>query len=181
MIKAYFFDGIKTLWDVKDVINFKEFLTKEQSHALCITRRFDDFNIGEKKRDILYHALNNSKFTVYKDTKNALNKLKDDGYKLALVSNTYCITEKRCRESCSDIINLFDVVTFSSEVGLRKPDPEIFLYTLKRLNRIYKEKILPEEIMMIGDEEEHDILPAIKLGMQGKLIDRTKQNLKDII
>jgi len=98
----------------------------------------------------------------------------------------YGITANRIRELFPDFLNMFDVVTLSAEIGLKKPNPEIFLRTLQMLNGYCKlngnhQDILPEEVMMVGDKQDKDVDPAIALGMQAKLIDRNTQNLNDVL
>ncbi len=181
MIKAYFFDWGKTLGDFKDVINFGDVLTKEQEDTLLVTKRFKDFQIENNKKRILHYAIANAQLVIYEDTKNTIKRLKDSGFKLALVSNTYCMTPDRMREFFGEVLSYFDVLTFSSEVGMKKPNHEIFFYTLNRLNSLHGTNILPQEIVMIGDKQESDIIPAKEIGIEARLIDRNKQNLCDII
>lgn len=58
-----------------------------------------------------------------------------------------------------ELIQYINVIQTSDEVGYEKPHPSIFLQA------IYKMKIIPEHIMYIGDNMEHDIIPAIQFGM----------------
>ncbi|MEK6913789.1 MAG: HAD-IA family hydrolase [Nanoarchaeota archaeon] len=180
MIKAYFFDMMKTLMDYKDVVDFKEILTKEQRNKLLIARNLESLELGEYRTRTLHNALDSTRFTIYDDTREILKKLKSENSKLALISNVYCTTNKKVRKLFPEFIGLFDVVTFSSEIGFKKPDLEIFSYTLKKINE-FGEQIISSEVVMIGNSQEEDINPALSLGMQARLIDRTKQNLKDVI
>ncbi|SPD74153.1 conserved hypothetical protein [uncultured Desulfobacterium sp.] len=63
----------------------------------------------------------------------------------------------------------FDVLIISSEIGKRKPHPEIFLSGLKALG------LRPEESIMIGDNLQEDIIGAKKVGM--KTICLTRKNI----
>lgn len=54
----------------------------------------------------------------------------------------------------------FRTVVFSSDVGCKKPDEEIFLTALKRMH------IEPEQALFIGDSLSDDIEPSRRLGMQ---------------
>lgn len=58
------------------------------------------------------------------------------------------------------IKDYFEVIIPSFEVGLKKPQKEIFLLALKEAN------CNPNEAMMIGDRLENDILPAMELGFK---------------
>jgi len=53
----------------------------------------------------------------------------------------------------------FETLTVSEEVGVKKPNPEIFLYALRKANAT------PEESLMIGDEMAVDIDGARAAGM----------------
>jgi HAD superfamily hydrolase (TIGR01549 family) len=181
MIKAYFFDWMKTLGSYEDVINFKENLTPEEFQLLLITKEFSNLNLVGEKKELIYNALHKTKLNLYPDSEETIKELKKRDIKLAILSNAYCITPSLIRDLFPDFLKNFDVVTFSSEVGMRKPDKSIFTLTLNKLNEVVGEEILPEEILMIGDDEKQDIAPALSLGMQAKLIDRTKQTLIDII
>jgi putative hydrolase of the HAD superfamily len=54
---------------------------------------------------------------------------------------------------------LIDVTVCSERVGVRKPDPEIFLLALEALGET------PEQAAMIGDSLPSDIMPAKELGL----------------
>ncbi len=181
-LRAYFFDWMDTLGHYKDMINFKEHLTLEEYSSFYVTKTLDELTnlTGERKEKVLW-GLNNTLLGIFEDSLDVLKKLKEENYKLCLISNTYPITPSRCRESFEEILSYFDVITFSSEIGIKKPDESIFKFTLDKLNELSEEKILPEEIIMIGDNEKYDFIPAIKFGMQARLIDRNKQSLVEVI
>lgn len=61
-------------------------------------------------------------------------------------------------------MHFFRVLTFSDELKIRKPDPEIFLHTLRSLNAS------PSTALHVGDELESDILGAKRCGMQAAWI-----------
>jgi putative hydrolase of the HAD superfamily len=57
-----------------------------------------------------------------------------------------------------EIADLFEVVADSALVGVRKPDPEIFRWTLERFQSS------PATVWMVGDNFDADIRPAASLG-----------------
>jgi epoxide hydrolase-like predicted phosphatase len=57
-------------------------------------------------------------------------------------------------------LHLFEDGIFSSEVGIRKPDPEIYKLALQKAN------VEPKEAVFIDDKEKN-LIPAIGLGMHG--------------
>src|SRR5207247_73295 len=63
----------------------------------------------------------------------------------------------------------FDLVVTSAESGIRKPDPGIFRYALYQLN------IRPEEAIMVGDSERHDIQGGYIAGLRTVLVNRRKR------
>jgi putative hydrolase of the HAD superfamily len=60
----------------------------------------------------------------------------------------------------SGLDRYFKVKTISGAVGLRKPDPRIFVLALKEAGREAK------DCTMVGDRLDTDICPANKLGMK---------------
>jgi len=54
---------------------------------------------------------------------------------------------------------LFDVVVFSADVGLRKPNPRLFRHVLERL------RLLPAEVLYVGDTPLEDVAGARSVGM----------------
>lgn len=93
----------------------------------------------------------------FKKNRALLEKLKSR-YKLGLVSNFYGNVATLCEEA--GFSPFLDVIIDSDEVGLRKPDPEIFRLALDRL----KEK--PRNTAFVGDSFSQDIRPAKSVGMK---------------
>ena len=88
----------------------------------------------------------------------ALLDLLQKRYKLGVIANQKLGTEDRLQNF--GILQNFDLVVSSTEVGLSKPDPAIFQLALE------KENCQPERALMVGDRLDNDIFPAKKLGMQ---------------
>lgn len=177
MEKAYFFDWMNTLGYGEDK---GVSLTPRENKALS-TGKFYKAHISKEYKDKLHYKLSHSRHALYPDSYDMIKGLKEAGYKLAIVSNIYDVTTKRIRKEFKDFLKFFDVITFSAEVGMMKPNSEIFAHTLNKLNKKYKENILPEEIVMIGDSFKNDIEPARNLGMKAKHINRNQEKLEDII
>jgi putative hydrolase of the HAD superfamily len=55
---------------------------------------------------------------------------------------------------------LFNGIIESSVVGIRKPDPAIFLLGVNKL------ALKPEEVLVVGDSNRNDIVPAKSIGCQ---------------
>ena len=77
-------------------------------------------------------------------------------YPMVLVSNFYGNMPIVLREFGLD--GLFDRVIESAVVGIRKPDPQIFLLGVEALG------LSPSEVTVVGDSMSKDILPAKSAG-----------------
>ena len=60
-----------------------------------------------------------------------------------------------------DWTRAFDRIVISSEVGVRKPSPAIFLRALEA------EHLTPDRVLMVGNDERADILGAASAGIAG--------------
>lgn len=96
-----------------------------------------------------------------KNLYDTLKTLKDNGYQLAIISNTPYFKEvnEECLEEAG-IDGLFDEIIFSYDVRIAKPKREIFEYALRLLN------VKGEECIMVGDSLMNDMAPASDLGMK---------------
>lgn len=68
----------------------------------------------------------------------------------------------------------FDQLTWSCELGIAKPDPEIYLYTCEGLG------VTPEDTLFLDDKPEN-VAAAEKLGMKGiqfTTVDRLREELE---
>ncbi len=89
-----------------------------------------------------------------------LEALRERGLRLALVSNAFDPPELLHRDLAElGIAERLDVALFSSEVGRRKPDPEIFQQALDAL------EVDAAAVLFVGDTLASDIVGAAALGM----------------
>lgn len=103
-------------------------------------------------------------FRPFPETVEALQNLKNSGFRLAVISNN---TDDVCKHL--DWFNLrkyFDNITYSQEADAEKPDPAIFRLALKRA------KCTPEETVHVGDSYKKDVIGARRVGIFPILIDR---------
>jgi putative hydrolase of the HAD superfamily len=94
----------------------------------------------------------------YPNLMNTLTQLKDNGIKIALVSNGYGQFQYDNFKALG-ISHLFDEVLISDWEGVRKPDPEIFVRALSKLG------VSPDEAIFVGDHPENDIKASNEVGM----------------
>ncbi len=87
-----------------------------------------------------------------------LQELKQQGFKLAIVSNGGHDTRLKIIEGLN-IAHYFDLIVSSELAGSKKPEPEIFQYVCQQLN------VMPEECLFIGDHPINDIQGARNAGM----------------
>ncbi len=86
-----------------------------------------------------------------------LTELRARGFPLGLIS--MCAPDTPPMWHASPFAGLFDVEVFSSEVGLRKPDPAIYRYAYERLN------VAPAECLYCGDGAYRELTGATEIGM----------------
>jgi len=98
----------------------------------------------EKYREILI-----GKFHPDPDVVEALQILKENGIRLALLSNERVKRVDAYMEK-TDLARFFDTIIVSEKIGVEKPDPRIFREVLNRL------EVRGEETIMFGDNEVAD-------------------------
>jgi putative hydrolase of the HAD superfamily len=91
-----------------------------------------------------------------------LEELKRRGYPVGLIS--MCTPDAPAMWRATELAPLVDVAVFSSEVGLRKPDPAIYLYACERLD------VGPDRCLYCGDGSYGELTGAAGVGMTAYLI-----------
>ena len=100
---------------------------------------------------------------LFDDVVQCLTELRGRGIRLALVSN--CSYQTRAVVDGWRLGSYLDLIVLSCELGSTKPDPEIYLYALKRLGG------RPEETVLVDDNVEF-LDAAARLGVQTRLMCR---------
>lgn len=91
----------------------------------------------------------------------SIKRLRERGFKIALLSNANATFFHRLvYKVYPDFQGLFDEIVISSEVGMVKPNQNIYQYTLKKLQKT------PEEALFI-DDSQANVEAATELGMKG--------------
>lgn len=124
-----------------------------------------------KETKNLWHNCIERDFYMYPEMVNFVKKIKKQGIKTAVLSNTIKPHARAIRRN--DGFKDFDIVVTSCGVKLRKPEPEIYSLTIKRL------RVKPHECIFIDDKNEY-IRPAKKLGMKTILAKNPKQVIHDV-
>lgn len=95
---------------------------------------------------------------LYEDTIDTLEYLKGKNYKLGIIANQKLGLGIRLEEL--GILKYFDLIIASQEVGVSKPNKDIFNIALSKVN------CKPYDCVMIGDRLDNDIVPAKQVGMK---------------
>lgn len=103
-------------------------------------------------------------FVPFEDTRPALASLKEQGYRIGVLSNL-----RRDMQELFRRMNLNPYLDFgitSAEVGAEKPNAPIFLAALERAG------VEPRQAVYVGDQYRSDVLGARAAGLHAVLIDR---------
>lgn len=114
-----------------------------------------DEQLKEKHDEVLRHLYSGVRTTM-EHSRNVLAKIRQQGKPMILVSNFYGNVETVLKEM--EISTLFDAVIESAVVGIRKPDPRIFLLGVDAA------RLPASSIMVVGDSIDKDIIPAKSIG-----------------
>ena len=102
------------------------------------------------------------------DTIATLRKLRQDGFKIGLLSN--CSIEIPIVWPETALTELFDAAIFSSRERIKKPDPGIYQLACERLG------VVPEACFYVADGENFELTAAAKIGMRPVLIRNPSRN-----
>ena len=96
----------------------------------------------------------------------ALQTLRQQGYRLGIVSNTSDDQNVQTLIDRWELRPFFESIVTSAACGIRKPDRRIFQIALDHF------KVSPEQIVMVGDTLTADVLGANQIGMYSVWITR---------
>ena len=90
-----------------------------------------------------------------------LDSLRERGLKTGIVANAWPESGRVLRRDAEElgVAERMDVMVFSTDVGVRKPDPAIFLYALEQLG------VDPIDALFVGDRLDVDVEGAARVGM----------------
>ena len=115
----------------------------------------------------IYHSCEEDEWIPFENTRDTLEKLVLKKIKIALISNhpNHKTIENMLIKH--DLFRFFDVVVTSAKFGKRKPDPNIFFHTLKKMGL----ESHADFVIMCGDEYA-DITGAYRANLKAILLDR---------
>lgn len=121
--------------------------------------------------ELLDHLSSPTGYAPFEDTVATLEKLRDDGYRLGIISNWEAWLPALLE--AVGIKPFFDHIVISGECGFEKPDTGIFTLALDEGG--YR----PDEVVYVGDRPTHDVEPAREVGIRPILLDRANRYLCD--
>jgi len=160
------------LWeDIRDGIIDKEYLRKHRFYDT-----FNHFGVDDEQLSMYFEEhfldkiLNHNE--LVEGAQYILEYLKAKNYTLHIISNGFQeVTERKC--ILSGIDKYFQTITSADAVGVRKPRPEIFEYSLG-LSDATK-----ENSMLIGDDWIADVIGAQNFGMDVIFFDVLNENKQE--
>lgn len=103
---------------------------------------------------------------LYPFVRPTLERLRDMGLRLGLVSNTLNGADYiRTQFAAAGILNLFECTVFSSQHGINKPDPRLFQHVLDTMG------VDAADAWYVGDKPQRDVCGAHAAGMTAVLVE----------
>jgi len=170
-------DKIKEISIKNKFRNFNSWINEIEK---CLGKEITD----EQKKKISEIIKKDEKIELYPETIQTLKKLKKAGYKIAILSNVWQFGLQKIKKQFN---NLVDKQFYSCELGMAKPDKDIFIKACKVFG------IDLQDAIMVGDSYKYDIKGAtnanfgrvfwIKRKKQKKSVKNIKKvkNLKGIL
>ncbi|MFV5264862.1 HAD family hydrolase [Acinetobacter courvalinii] len=120
------------------------------------------FSIDHVTHDMLLASYINdfNKFSCcFKSVESTIIELKEQGYLIGLISNGRTPFQEHNFYALG-LTEFFSSIIISEAVGIRKPDPAIFLLSCQQLD------VHPQDCIFVGDNELADIQGAKTVGMK---------------
>ena len=131
-------------------------------------------DVGDGERcftELWDHFAHPASWSCFDDVKETLSALADAGYRMAIASNFDSRLHAVCDENSA--LRPIEHRFVSSETGFRKPAPEFYSAVISHCGSPAR------EILMVGDDPEHDVAGPKTAGMQAVLLDRRATNAHD--
>lgn len=157
---------------VRDAFHQERRLVEEDpdEYAYLVASRFGlsvPQGAGEAFRKLIENEKNG--LAIFLDVKKQLRALRSMGYKQALLSNTWPFPIPSFLSEDPDeglVLDDFDELVMSYEVGIAKPNPQFYLEAARRCGTH------PGNCMMIGDNPVLDVRASMDVGMRAVHLDR---------
>jgi FMN phosphatase YigB (HAD superfamily) len=111
------------------------------------------------------------RIVINRELADYVSLLREESYKIACLSNGTDEWTLRVIED-HNLLSLFDEIIISGNLGIVKPQPDIYIQTLNKLN------VAPEETIFV-DDRQVNVDAAQKLGISSLLFNNTSAFIKD--
>jgi len=148
-----------------------------ENRSLFYNKIIDKWNLEYNPKELENNWIENfHKFTVPSLKLFEILEYLKHKYVLGIITNGLTYMQKE-KIKALKIKEYFKEILISEDIGIKKPDKEIFLLCCERLN------IIPSEAVYIGDNIEIDIMGAKNAGLNGIWLNKfnIKNNYKMVI
>ena len=157
-----------------------EFRPAREAYRLAVEKILDE-SVGVERWRPAFRAVLGEHARPNPGAVEAIERLADAPVHLGVISDVDEAEGKRLLETFG-VLEHFDSVTTSEEVGRTKPDPAMFETALEKAG------VEPDRAAMIGDRYDHDVAGSADLGMtaigygadDGPATDRQIDDLRDL-
>lgn len=128
-----------------------------------------DFDVYEVQ-DKIDEAIAGLEVEPHRDALEALKVVKDDGYRLGIISNVLLWRSRATRALLAklDVADFFEAQIYADDVGFVKPSVRVFEMAVATLVG----DVIPDVYIHVGDDFYEDFLGAIMSDYQAALVDR---------
>ena len=162
----FFRKSIKTKTEFPTALIFQKVLESlKEENIIDDIDHIDDKTYNNLAK--IYHSCEEEEWEPFENTKETLETLRSKNIKIAIISNHphHQSIENMLKRHAFD--QYFDFIITSAKFGKRKPDPNIFLYTVEKMGL----KEHSNSVLMCGDEYV-DIIGAQRANIQFILLER---------
>lgn len=157
------FDAINPYWE--DMVK-EEYTTEHHLNQIV-----NHFHISRSRLDKLFIKAFKKHFKKDRKMFKLVKKLRKNKYKVAILSDQTRMSYEAYKKFNLD--KLVNTAVWSQKEGIRKPNPEIYKLTAKKL------KTKPENCLFI-DDRDWNLIPAKKIGMKYILFHNYKQLINQL-
>jgi putative hydrolase of the HAD superfamily len=158
-----YFDSIDTF--------YAKSITGEISKKEVLNKIAKNLKISTKKLKKLFISAYKKNFKFNKQLFKQILRFKKKGYKIAILSDQWHLSKEAL--VTKKLIKNFNPILISCDSGMRKPNPKFYRLILKKMN-------LPAKNTIFIDNQEWNIKPAKKIGMNTILFKNNKQAFKQL-
>lgn len=131
-----------------------------------------ELGIADEDGSLAEHLMTGFKraewWSAYDDVIPTLETLKEAGFRVSTIANARHLIMGRLHHT--GLLERFDAITYSEEVGYKKPDARLFEVALGRMN------VTADRTVHVGDRIREDVQGATSFGLRAILLDREDQH-----